>query len=131
MMRSASAIVAAAVLAAGCTAHDGFAARHETARSALAEARPAGEPVSCVTLARVARTKVHGDGAIDFHLHRGYVLRNTLPHSCPGLAFEQSFSYRVQSGRLCSTDLIRVNHPQGLGATCAIGRFQPLERTRR
>jgi hypothetical protein len=76
----------------------------------------------------VRETRVLDDGAIDFHLANGQVLRNRLPHSCPGLAFDDSFSYRSTLGRLCSIDTITVRGSGGNpGPTCGLGPFHPVE----
>ncbi|MFN3944178.1 MAG: hypothetical protein ACK4K7_04540 [Allosphingosinicella sp.] len=112
---------------AGCAMDGGLTARQQADARALAEARPTGAPVGCVPLAQIRRTEVRDDRTIDFFLQGGRVLRSTLPGSCAGLGFERSFSYRTTLDRLCSADLIRVNHPQGPGATCALGPFQPVD----
>jgi hypothetical protein len=118
--------LAALGLLAGCA--DGPAPRQETGRRALAEARPAGDPVDCIDLARIDRTRVRDGRTIDFHLRGRQVYRNRLPAECPGLAFE-SFSYRPSAGRLCSLDLITVNRSGGGlgGPSCALGPFQRIE----
>jgi hypothetical protein len=130
-MRIALAATALTALAGACAPHDGLAGARDADRRALAEARPAGEPVSCIPIAQISHTRVLDERTIDFHMHGGRSFRNQLPHACPGLGFERSFSYRTSLDRLCSTDLIRVNHPQGMGATCGLGQFQPIETAHR
>jgi Family of unknown function (DUF6491) len=102
--------------------------RDEADQRALAEARPAGEPVDCVHIARIRNTRIRDDRTIDFHMAGGAVYRNTLPQQCSGLHFEDGFSYRTSLSQLCSTDLITVTRPGGMeGPTCGLGRFQPIE----
>ena len=94
----------------------------------LADARPAGEAVDCIQTSRISHTKVRDSRTLDFHMRGGRVYRNSLPHECPGLAFEESFSYRTSIGRLCSVDHITVNSGSGInGPSCALGAFQPVE----
>ena len=120
---------AVAALAAGCAPMDRQAAN----QAALADARPVGEPRDCVPLAQISHTRVLSAGVIDFHLRSGEVYRNTLPASCPGLGFEQRFSYKTSLSRLCSVDLITVLYPSGptQGATCGLGPFQRIETSAR
>ena len=118
--------VAAAGALAGCA--QGPTVRQEADRRSLAEARPVGQPVDCVELARIDHTRVRDARTIDFHMRGRVVYRNRLPHECPGLAFEESFTYRTSLGRLCSVDTISVNSRTGIaGATCALGAFQRIE----
>ena len=127
MIRTLAATVLALSLAA-CAPTE----RDESDRRALAEARPAGEPVDCVHLARIRATRIRDDRSIDFHMAGGAVYRNTLPQQCSGLHFEDGFSYRTSLSQLCSTDLITVTRPGGMeGPTCGLGRFQPIETAER
>jgi hypothetical protein len=98
-------------------------------RNAIPLAEPDGKPVSCVQLSRVRSTSVHGDSVIDFHMGGGKVYRNTLPMSCPGLGFEERFSYKTSIGQLCSVDIITVLQSPGLsrGPSCGLGTFQPVK----
>ena len=107
--------------------------REAANQAALADARPVGAPVDCITLINVSHSRVLGDGVIDFHMRGGTVYRNALPQSCPGLGFEERFTYRTSIGRLCSVDTITVLRGSGLpeGPTCALGSFQPIQRTAR
>ncbi|WP_431469257.1 hypothetical protein [Sphingosinithalassobacter sp. LHW66-3] len=93
-------------------------------------ATPTGAPRNCVALTQIRRTEVHGDRIINFVLRDGRVLRNELPLACPGLGFEERFSYRTSTGQLCSVDTIEVLRSPGLsgGPTCGLGMFQPVER---
>ena len=107
---------------------------HQAAnQAALAEARPVGEPVDCVQLINIDHTRVRDDRTIDFYMKGRDVYRNTLPYSCPGLGFEESFSYKTSLNRLCSVDIITVLHRDGgiRGASCGLGQFQPIETSAR
>lgn len=104
----------------------------ERRAKALAAYEPAGEPVDCVTLSQVRSSKVIDARTIDFTLAGGKVYRNTLPHSCPGLANEERFSHRTSLNQLCSVDTIRVLQSFGgglqEGAGCGLGKFQPMQK---
>jgi hypothetical protein len=92
-------------------------------------ATPAGKPVDCVNLQDIRETRVRDDQTIDFYLSGRKTYRNTLPYKCSGLGFQQAFSYKTSINRLCSVDLITVIQ-QGAGpmrgATCGLGKFQPV-----
>ena len=97
-------------------------------RDAIPPATPSGEAVSCIALNRIRQTRVHGDATIDFVMNGRKVYRNTLPGGCPGLGFEQRFAYETSLSQLCSTDIITVLYQSGptRGASCGLGRFQPV-----
>ena len=103
--------------------------RREANQRALAEARAIGEPEDCVQLIRIRQTRVRDNQTIDFYMNDGKVMRNRLPHECPGLAFEERFSYRTSLTRLCSVDIITVlqSPPVMRGASCGLGTFQQVE----
>ena len=90
-------------------------------------ATPAGDAVNCIQLNQIRQTHVRSDGVIDFDLSGKRAYRNTLDAACPGLGFEERFSYSVSNGQLCSSDLITVlQSTGGRGATCGLGKFQPV-----
>ena len=92
-------------------------------------ATPAGDPVNCVRLSQILRTKVRDGGTIDFVMRNGKVYRNSLDGgSCPSLSSEKRFLYKTSSGDLCSYDTITVLRDAGptRGATCGLGSFQPV-----
>jgi hypothetical protein len=99
----------------------------------LAAYQPAGEPVNCISINQIRSTKILANDVIDFKMAGGKVYRNKLPSSCPGLTFEDRFSYRTSLSRLCNVDIIRVLHNNGghleEGAGCGLGKFQPVEKT--
>lgn len=94
--------------------------------------RAVGEPVNCVSLSRIRSTDVIDDSNIDFKMAGGKTYRNSLPYSCPGLKFEDRFSYKTSISQLCSVDIIRVLNNYGghlsEGAGCGLGKFQPVEK---
>ena len=94
-----------------------------------AKIKPAGKPESCIPLHRIRETRVRSDSVIDFYTLGGKVYRNTLPHSCPSLGFEEKFLYKTSLSQLCSTDIITVLRSGGdlmPGASCGLGQFQPV-----
>ncbi len=114
-----------AVLTLGATA--GMSAKKEPA-----PVRAAGEPVNCVSLRNIRSTNVVDANTIDFKMNGGKTYRNSLPYSCPGLKFEDRFSYRTSTNQLCNVDIVRVLHDYGgrltEGAGCGLGKFQPVEK---
>jgi hypothetical protein len=94
-------------------------------------ARVVGEGISCIPIVQIRSSRVHDDRTIDFDLGGGKVYRNTLPHSCPGLGFEEAFTYETSLSQLCSTDIIYVLQRLGgslqRGAGCGLGQFVPVE----
>jgi hypothetical protein len=94
--------------------------------------RAVGEPKSCVNISQIRSTKVVDNNNIDFRMAGGKTYRNALPQSCPGLKFEDRFSYRTSINQLCSVDIVRVLHTQGgqltEGAGCGLGEFQQIEK---
>ena len=98
----------------------------------LAAYTPVGDAVSCIDINRIDTTNVVSNTVIDFKMRGGKVFRNTLPFSCSGLVFEDSFSYRTSTSRLCNVDTVRVLHSYGgrleEGVGCGLGKFQPVEK---
>ena len=96
-------------------------------------ATPTGPAVDCVNLRSIRETRVHGDRTIDFHMGGNRVYRNTLPYACPSLGFEERFAYKTSLDRLCSVDIITVLQSPGIsrGASCGLGKFQPVELARK
>jgi hypothetical protein len=119
--------VVAALALSGCT---------DTAESApkpskAPAARVVGEAVSCIPIVQIRSSRVHDDRTIDFEMAGSKVYRNTLPNSCPGLGFEEGFTYETSLSQLCSTDIIYVLQRYGSdvrrGAGCGLGQFVPVE----
>ncbi|MCI4589272.1 hypothetical protein MOK15_04050 [Sphingobium sp. BYY-5] len=91
-----------------------------------------GEAVDCIPIQSIRSTNVRDDQRIDFVMNGRKIYRNTLPNTCPSLGFEKRFSYRTSLSQLCSVDIITVlwNAGPGLqpGASCGLGKFQPMEK---
>jgi hypothetical protein len=118
------------ILAVGL-ASSGFAITYAKDRKPAAGVSVVGAAKSCVPIRSIRSTAVVDDSTIDFKMVGGKTLRNHLPLSCPGLKFQDSFSYRTSLSQLCNVDVIRVvqNYGGGLqeGAACGLGKFQPVE----
>lgn len=97
-------------------------------RPSWMEAKESGKPVNCIPLTAIRQTQVRNDRTIDFEMRDGRVMRNTLPHGCPQLGFEEKFSYSTSLSQLCSTDIITVLISPGTsrGASCGLGQFQEV-----
>ncbi len=91
-----------------------------------------GEPQKCVRLRSIRSTDVVDDETIDFRMTNGKTYRNKLDGGCPGLGFEERFSYRTSLSQLCNVDIIRVLHDYGgrlqEGAGCGLGKFQEIKK---
>jgi hypothetical protein len=94
-----------------------------------------GEPKSCVMRSNIRSTKVINDRTIDFKMRNGDIYRNELPNRCSRLGFEEAFSYRTSTNRLCNVDIIRVLDTTGGGlrthGACGLGKFQQITKTRK
>lgn len=93
-------------------------------------ARVTGEPVNCVRLNQFNETRVRNDHTIDFMRNSRQGWRNTLPNGCPGLAVQNSFTYKTSTSELCSVDIIYVLETAGglsRGPACGLGKFVPIE----
>jgi hypothetical protein len=94
-----------------------------------------GAPVDCITPSRLRSTHVRDDKTIDFEMINGDIYRNSLPFSCPGLGFEERFSYKLSTSQLCSVDIIHVLQSFGAGlsegAGCGLGKFQKMEKVKK
>ena len=88
-----SIVLAAAIvpLCCGCTDESPETAAPQSRAPAV---EVLGEPVNCILISRIRNTRVHDDFTIDFHMTGGDVFRNTLPHRCPQLGFEERFATR-------------------------------------
>jgi hypothetical protein len=126
-MRTKLLAAAALISLAGCAKSGDLTARQQASQRALETAREVGPPEDCVLRRNIRHTVVLDDRTIDFHMAGRRILRNRLPYACPGLAFDDSFSYRTSLDRLCSVDTITVRRSNGPGPTCGLGRFQPVE----
>lgn len=92
-------------------------------------AEATGPAVNCIPLQSVRETKVRSDKVIDFIGSGGKVWRNELPYSCSGLNSSRRFLHKTSINQYCSVDTITVLYdpPMGRGATCGLGKFQPVK----
>ncbi len=80
----------------------------------------------CIDLARIRRTEVVDDNTILFYLRGGDVYVNELTYRCPGLGFEDGFSYTTSLTKLCSNkEIIRV---LDRGTACGLGTFTKIDK---
>jgi hypothetical protein len=93
-----------------------------------------GAAETCIPVVQIRTSRVRSDRVIVFEMTGSKVYRNTLPADCPGLGFEQSFSYATSLTQLCSTDIIHVlQHTGGSvheAAGCGLGQFVPVSYVR-
>ncbi|MEH6701224.1 hypothetical protein [Parasphingorhabdus sp.] len=127
-MRLQSTIIIASALAAGSVA---FAAE-KASKDDKYEIREVGEAKSCINRSSIRSTDVIDDQTIDFRMRNGDIYRNRLPNKCSGLAFEEAFSYKTSTNRLCSVDIIHVLSQTGgqldTRGACGLGKFQQIEK---
>ncbi len=124
MSATLAACLLAGVALTGCAADPDRPARAQQTMV------PAGPAQNCVDTNRIRSTRVVDDQAIDFTMNDGTILRNSLPNRCPGLGFEQAFSYSTSINRLCNVDIITVLNQGGgnrRGASCGLGMFVPVK----
>ena len=69
----------------------------------------------CISVAQIRSTKVLNDSVLLFELKDRTVWRNTMNHSCPTLAFEDRFSYKISGMSLCRLDTLRVLRVNAFG----------------
>lgn len=94
-----------------------------------------GDPKTCINRSQIRSTDVINDQTIDFKMRNGDIYRNKLPNKCSGLGFEEAFSYRTSTNRLCNVDIIRVlDNTAGrieTRAACGLGKFQEITKIKR
>ncbi len=95
-------------------------------------ARILGKSESCIPLQSIRESRVRDDWTIDFRTDGNRWYRNTLPHRCNGLGFEQAFAYETSLTRLCNVDIITVIASSGgpgpvNRGSCGLGEFTPVE----
>lgn len=124
-MRKAAFVIAATLLIGGSA----LPAKYE--RNKVPEAVQTGEAINCIPLSQIRESRVRSDKVIDFRANGKKWYRNTLPHSCPSLGFEERFLYQTSLSQLCNVDIITVLHSYGnglnRGASCGLGKFTPVE----
>lgn len=127
-MRFQTPLILASALAAGSVA---FAADTASDDDKY-EIREIGEPKSCIMRSNIRSTDVIDDQTIDFKMRNGDIYRNRLPNKCSGLGFEEAFSYKTSTNRLCNVDIIHVLSQTGgrldTRGACGLGKFQKIEK---
>ena len=119
------------ILLTACAAAEGRAPETIADADQVPAARVVGPAERCLPTSRILNTRVQGSQVIDFIALGGKTWRNTLRSACPGLGFEERFSYETSIGQLCHTDTIQVLRSGGAGiipgVRCQLGDFVPVE----
>ena len=113
------------LLLSGCAAADNAPGE----RREIVAATSTGEPRTCIPLP-IRESRVRSDQVIDFIDRTGSTYRVTLPQPCPGLGFEERFTYATSLNQLCAQDIITVLYQTGglqRGASCGLAPFVPVE----
>ena len=88
------------------------------------------ETKRCLRLSQVDTTKVIDSRHIVFEMKDNSLYVTRLPHRCPGLRPNTSWMHSTHSNDICDLDTITVldNFGGGFqrGATCGLGKFEPL-----
>ena len=97
-------------------------------RAQEAKIKPSGKPAKCITIRAIRSSRVRNDRTIDFYMNGTQVYRNRLPRRCPGLGAAERFIFTTDMPQLCYVDPITVlrGSPGIKGATCSLGKFQPV-----
>ncbi|WP_375403451.1 hypothetical protein [uncultured Sphingomonas sp.] len=98
-------------------------------RGEIPAATPVGEARTCIPLRSIRETRVRSDQVIDFMMSGRRTYRVTMPRPCPGLGFEERFTYSTSLSQLCAQDIITVLQQAGgiqRGASCGLATFQPV-----
>lgn len=126
-----TAIALGSLAVAGCAGPRSAEQLAEARAKDVPEARAVGKPVSCLTLTNIKDQQVYNDYVIDFETRGGKVYRNTIEQGCPGLGFEERFSFQTSISRLCRGEIITVLTTSGPGlqprGSCGLSDFQPIE----
>ena len=134
-MRVLTPIMITALLATGGCAATGTDMGGKVSADDQYVIKAIGEPKSCVMRSHIRSTDVIDDQTIDFKMINGDIYRNNLPSRCSGLGFEEAFSYKTSTNRLCNVDIIRVLTQTGgrldTRGACGLGKFQKIEKIRK
>jgi hypothetical protein len=98
------------------------------ATAAFADAPPPHHSV-CLDPYLIDNLTYPNDYTILFHMRGGPVKiwRNTLPHKCSGLSFEQGIAWTIRGDEICSN--MQIFHVLRRGTPCALGDFTPYQVT--
>lgn len=96
--------------------------------SACSSPGPAGSSASiansCINPTEIAKQTIVSDQEIRFELRNGQVWSNKLPRVCPGLKFDQGFTWEITGNLVCSNQqTIRLKDS---GTPCQLGVFARL-----
>jgi len=134
-MRVLTPIMITALLATGGCAATGTNMGGQVSADDQYVIKTIGEPKSCVMRSHIRSTDVIDDQTIDFKMINGDIYRNNLPSKCSGLNFEEAFSYKTSTNRLCNVDIIHVLTQTGgqldTRGACGLGKFQQIEKIRK
>lgn len=110
---------AAAVALMGC-----MAACTSPAPVAGAPAGSASIEDSCINPTQIAKQTIVSDQEIRFELRNREVWVNRLPRVCPGLKFQQGFTWDVRGTLVCSNQ--QTIYVKDDGTPCMLGEFARL-----
>jgi len=134
-MRIYAPFIISAILATGGCAATGTDIGSTASVDADYEIRMIGEPKSCILRSSISSTEVIDNQTIDFKMRNGDIYRNRLPNNCPGLGFEEAFSYKSSTSQLCNVDIIHVLDDTAgrldTRGACGLGKFQQIEKIRK
>ncbi len=106
--RPLTALIAVTVLLPACTSSTPSNGSSNIARA-------------CINPSEITKQAIVSDQEIRFTLRNGEVWSNKLPHTCPGLKFDQGFTWEVSGNLVCSNQqTIRVKDS---GTPCQLGEF--------
>jgi len=88
---------------------------------------------SCLGLTRIRSSSVLDARHILFTMNDGSLYLNTLPHRCNGLRSTTPYMYKTSLSQVCDLDTITVLDQVGSGfirgASCGLGKFEPVGKT--
>ncbi len=89
-----------------------------------------GPEVTCINRNQIRGTNFPDNQTINFEMNNRRMFVNRLPNACPGLAANRTIKINSRTTQVCSANTITIlNAPGGQrGATCGLGRFQPVRR---
>ena len=84
-------------------------------------AQPAAAAPRCLQVNQIENHTAISDREILFFMTDNTVWKNTLRAECPGLKFENGFSWDVTGGEVCANN--QVIHVLSRGTPCQLGAF--------
>lgn len=86
----------------------------------------------CIPLTQIRETKAIDDQTVVVYAGADRAYKNQLPNKCNGLRSADSYMYKTSESRLCSLDVITILNRYGgdfsQGASCGLGKFEPIDR---